>query len=544
MSADTKWPDWLPDWIKPPHRPPNPPDEFAWWENLTVYGVDPSQEITATMRVDDDTVYQGVRDTSVPDSHRIQFRLKAPPTHPEWGCHLDIEPPQGYLPQMNLRYTLGKGDHELEPAVTIEREPMSIPGTPTNKRTGIVLGQGQASVDEQGQWHPLGTTFFWAMQGWKWERDRMQQNAAWLRSKGFDYVRILTEVGWENREIDPMLPQWSDYDSVLGEVVDYLYGLGLRVELCLIGKGTRNDPRDIARRVAGVIVQDRQHKVLNFEMCNEYDVGDGVSLEEMRAMADVVRQRCPNLIALSSPGSWEDLEAAVTGPVNAFTYHPDRGSGDAKWRQVRQGYDFKNLRCWASNNEPPGPASSVQTNDNPLQLAMMRAVGVMCGGSGYVLHTGTGVFGNGVGHPTAGPRPANFWEIGNIDAICSAVRNIDRLLPEGVENWQVANTQWTPPNPVAPFQPHEHWEELRGSGVNKAYSALASDGRVIQMPCGVLHHVEMTASYPLAEVTVYDPLTCQPVPGFENRRFDRGQKMDLPGAADSMCAYIIHGRRV
>ena len=278
-------------------------------------------------------------------------------------------------------------------------------------------------------------------------------------------------------------------------------------------------------------------------MANEYDVGRGPSIEQMFSMARHVRARVPNLIALSSPGSWESLEEAVSDPVNAFTVHIDRGSSDAKWRQVRQGYDFKNVKCWVSGNEPPGPASSVATNDNPLQLAMMRAVGVMCGGSAYVLHTGTGVFGNGVPHPSAGPRPPNFWEIPNFDAICSALRNIDPLLPEGVENWRVANTQWRPPNPVAPFQPHEHWEGLRGSGVNKAYSALCDDGRVIQMPCGVLHHAEMTASYNLAEVTVYDPLSLQPWSGCVNRSFRQGEKMDLPGAADSMVAYIIHGRR-
>jgi hypothetical protein len=386
------------------------------------------------------------------------------------------------------------------------------------------------------------------MQGWKHERDRMKELARWLAGKGFDYVRMLCLVNWPNgREIDPSQPQWGDYDQILREVVDFLYDeCGMRVELTIDGKGTGNDLNHIAARVADIIRDGRLHKVVNFEMVNEYDVGAGVDIPRMVSMAHEVRARVPNLIALSSPGSWEDLLAEFRPPVNAFTVHIDRTPRDLKWRQVRQGYDFKNVGGWVSGNEPPGPGSSVATNDNPLQLAMMRALGVMCGGSAYVLHTGTGVFGDGVGHPVGGPRPPNFWEIDNIDAITSALRGIDALLPPGVENWRVANTGWTPPNPVAPFQPHAYWEgpDQHSEGVNKAYSALSPDGRVIQMPIGVCKHVTLRASYPLAEIRVFDPLTLQPIPGFDNISVNQGQEFTLPGRDDTMVAYVIHARRV
>jgi hypothetical protein len=214
---------------------------------------------------------------------------------------------------------------------------------------------------------------------------------------------------------------------------------------------------------------------------------------------------------------------------------------------VRQPYDFKNVKpLIVFNNEPAGPGSSVNTNTSPLQLAMMRAIGVMCGGTGYVLHTGTGVFGDGEGHPTAGPRPANFWEIDNIDAIVEAVRGIDRLLPEGCENWHVANTQHTAPGSTVPFQVAKdmHWEGSKGRGVNKAYAGLAPDGRFIQMPIGVREYVDMTVSFPLMEVTIYDPLTAQPLPDFNNRSFAKGESIRLLGGGqDAMVAYIIHGRR-
>jgi hypothetical protein len=52
----------------------------------------------------------------------------------------------------------------------------------------------------------------------------------------------------------------------------------------------------------------------------------------------------------------------------------------------------------------------------------------------------------------------------------------------------------------------------------------------------------MTASYPLWDVVVYDPLTHQPLA--PPRSFSQGESMDLPGGGqDAMVAYIIHGRR-
>lgn len=423
------------------------------------------------------------------------------------------------------------------------------------KRAGLVRSSGRSVVDDTGGFKPLGLSFMWAMQGWKYERDHFKANAAWASEQAFDYVRLLTEVGWPgNRRIDPTQPEWSDWAEVLKAVIDYLYDeLGLRSELTLSGKGTSTDLKWLAQQV-GIIVSDgRQHKIMDLETQNEYTVG-GDPLAQLSRMADVLKRTTPNLVALSSPGIAEELKAeALRIGIQGMTWHSERGPSDHKWRQVRQPYDFKDFGPLVLfNNEPPGPGSSVATNTSPLQLAMTRAVGVMCGGAGYVLHTGTGVYGDGQNHPTAGPRPANFWEIDNIDAICAALRGVDALLPEGVENWRVANTQWEPPNPVAPFQPHHHWEgdeplDDKGrinDGVNKAYSALGPDGRVIQMPCGVRGHVQLTASYPLREVTVFDPLSLQPVAGFENRSFAQGESMDLPGGGqEAMVAYIIHGRR-
>lgn len=429
----------------------------------------------------------------------------------------------------------------------IEGPPDPDPDPDPGQRHGLVRPEGRAVRDDGGAFHPLGLTFFWAMQGWKHERDHFMANAEWA-AKRFDYVRDLSEVGWAGREIDPSAPQWSDWGTVRREVLDAYRSLGLRAELTLLGKGTNTDPVWLAQQIVTLLNEGRHDLVMDIETCNEYP---SELWDALQAMARVLRAGTPNIVALSSPGDAELLRStALDRGLTGFTHHWDRGGGDFKWRQVRQAYDAKDSRplvCFA--NEPAGPGSSVVTQVNPLQLAMTRAVGVMCGAAGYVLHTGTGVFGDGKPGPT-GPRPANFWEIDNIDAIVSAVRRVEALLPEGVENWQVANTQWVPPNPVAPFQPHHHWEGddekdkdgLTNDGVNKAYSALSGDGRWIQMPIGVRGHVALRASYPLTEVVAYDPLTLQPVE--PARSFDTGEILDLPGGGqDAMVAYIIQGRR-
>jgi hypothetical protein len=259
----------------------------------------------------------------------------------------------------------------------------------------------------------------------------------------------------------------------------------------------------------------------------------------MAQMARMVRERTPSLVCLSSPGDLAALQAgARRAGCQAFSIHVDRSRGDFRWRQVRQGWDFKDIPFVVLSNEPPGPASSVDVNDNPLQLAMMRAVGVMSGGAAYVLHVGAMVMGKA---DPAGGRPANIWEVPNIDTLMRAVRDVDTLLPDNVENWQRANTQWTPPLPVAPFQPDAHWPD-GNHGVNRAYSALGGDGRLIQMPAGVLRHVVLTASYGLRDVTVYDPLTRTPVAGFERLILQAGQAIGLPGREDTMAAYIIRAQ--
>jgi hypothetical protein len=381
-------------------------------------------------------------------------------------------------------------------------------------------------------------------------------NLEWAADR-FDFKRPLYEVDWADPlKIDPAT--FPDHLGAVARDLDLSWGMGLRSGITLSGKGTGYDLERLARDVGDVIAANgRAAAVLAVEMQNEYSVG-GDPVEVLERMARAIRPKIPNMIGLSffnaehgateeeigeAARRWRDRIVAVGGVL--MIRHTERNTGDHGWRDVRQAYDFSTDRPLVGADwEGPGPGSSGSVLTDPLRLAMKRALAVLCGAPIFILHTGTGVYGDGKPHPHVGPRPPNFWEIPNIDQIVGALRGIDELLPAGLPNWRVANTQWTAPNPVAPFQPHNHWEGDHGTGVNKAYSALAPDGRVIQMPIGVRDHVTLTASYPLADVVVYDPISLARVRSVAS--IDKGQTLELPGgntvAADA--AYIIHGRRL
>lgn len=431
------------------------------------------------------------------------------------------------------------------------------------KRNGVPRADGRCIVDDDGEFNPLLLTFMWSLQGALNEPERYRENLAWAASKLFDGKRPLYEVNWNDPlKIDPAT--FPDHLGACGRDMDVAYDeYGLRDGITLSGKGTGYDLVRLAGDVGGVIAAGRAHKVLVVEMQNEYTNG-GDPLAKLQEMARKIRPLIPNLIALSylEGGStpeeadkyraqMHDATRSVGG--NVIIRHTERNPGDYGWRDVRQAYDFHlDGPFIGADWEGPGPGSSGSTNSNPLQLAMKRFIAIMCGSPIFVLHTGTGVYGDGKPSSSGVPRPPNFWEIPGIDAICSALRGIDALVPAGLCNWTVANTQWVPPNPVAPFQPESHWEGEDGFGVNKAYSALAPDGRFVQAPCGVRgevvdgarRKVRFVASYPVRDVTVYDPIALTPIPGYENLSFAQGQTLELAGGGqDAMVAYIIHGRR-
>lgn len=405
------------------------------------------------------------------------------------------------------------------------------------QRKGVVVGINKSVADESGIFHPLGVTLFWAVWGWKFDRDRFKKNVEWLRSYGLDYARILCQVNWPDQPIDP---DWPDYSQLLGEVIDYLYDQnGLRSELVIIGDGPR-DPMDVANKVIAVVTAGRAHKVMMIECSNE----GKLDLDTLKTMGRLVRANTSNLVSLTSVGyvGGEDdvTNATAEAGVQVITVHIDRSGGDNKWRQVRQGYDFRGYHAVVASNEPPGPQSSVDTNDSPLQLALMRATGVMGGGAMYVLHIAAMVKGQ---VDAAHGRPANVWEVANIDAIIKAVRDVDKLIPNGVEDWGKSSVHGgdngvvTPAGPIA-LVPDRIWSDGYDHGVCRAYGA-DNGSQFIEMLLGVLKTVTVTARQSLRNVKVFDPVTQAQV--FDFGTMSAGQTKELPGRDDTMVGWIVTG---
>ena len=131
-----------------------------------------------------------------------------------------------YIKTAHNTYLTARIDKELVPIeTTINRDIWEqfelINLEPVKKRFGIVRANGRAVQDDDGLFHPLGLTFMWALYGWKFERDRIYQHLDWMKQFGYDYLRILGEVNWTGRSIEPF--GWPDYQQVLAEFVDYAY---------------------------------------------------------------------------------------------------------------------------------------------------------------------------------------------------------------------------------------------------------------------------------------------------------------------------------
>jgi hypothetical protein len=344
---------------------------------------------------------------------------------------------------------------------------------PVPARKGIVRADHRSIVDDDGHFYPLGQTLFWALRGWKFERERLKQNLQFLKAQKWDYVRILGEVDWAGNDINPA---WPDYDQNLAEFLDYAYNeCGLRTELTIIGGGHEDQAMALTQRIANV-VRGREHMIMNFEVANEW-YGRRLSKDELRSIGKFLRQQFPNnMVAISSDG-FENLEQfrnefMRSDSANLMTTHMDRGQGDEGWREVRQTWDYKDQNFPVSHNEPIGPRSSVAQDDDPVRLAMLRAVGLINGVTAFVLHNANGV--TGQVYPERN-RQANLFELANVEAIMSAIRGVDAFFPPRVGEGRHWNHAWS----GSPLTVDDIWASNDGHhGVNRHYQVEIPGGWV------------------------------------------------------------------
>lgn len=405
-------------------------------------------------------------------------------------------------------------------------------------RRGRVRLDRRVFVDDDGPFRPLGATLMWALYGWhEGDRARVEQQLAHLSKHGFDSVRILAEVGWPTETIDPA---WPDYDELLTSLIDCIYDTyGMRTELVLSGGGTGYPPVTLAHRISELLV-GREHKILYLECANEMQ---GVNIPLLTRMVPILQRT--GIPVAATNGERVEIPTGeimyLTG-ADVATVHPDRGvttPDDADWRQVRQIWDWQGLPSPVANNEPPGPRSSIEENVDPLQMAMMRACGFICGSGAFVLHNGAGVSGR------VDPfhnRPANLWEVPNIDAIEDAVRAVDDLVPVGAENWPKANTWWLD-NPLVIDSGTTVGEDHGAVCCKTAYT----DDQFCSILLGVKNFVRCTTrgSWRVTATKCSAPALFGPMTTSVEleQHVQEGQGFSLSGVPDAHVAYVIRGAR-
>lgn len=399
-------------------------------------------------------------------------------------------------------------------------------------RTGLTRAAGRRFVDDGGAFLPLGGTLFWAMRGWKFERDRVKRNMEYL-ARYCDYQRILAQVGWVGNEIDE---DWPDHVQILGEVIDYAYDvLGMRTQVTGIGGGNYNGDKVINNMI--MAIRGRESKVIYNEVVNEwYGNFDGTEAQ-MKALGKKLKTALPNLVALSAPQ--EELSTTRTNPwvgdgwATMGTGHKDRtdSKADWKWRHVRQTWESRNPSYPLSHGEPGGPLSSVASFMEPIHLVMSRAVGILCGFEAYCLHNAAGV--QGRVDPQRN-RPANVWETPGIDRIMAVVRSLDQILPPTPSRGEATRKGLGP----HPLTADLNWPDGHDHGVVRDY-ARVNGPTFWQCLQGIKNYVNVTANRAY-RLTLIDPVTHETremsVGAGQTVRIDRGS-VDTRGYG----AWIIRG---
>ena len=402
---------------------------------------------------------------------------------------------------------------------------------------GAVTLQGNLLVDDGDPFNALGATLFWAAWGFKYDLPKLEAALQYLADNHFDYIRALGVVGdpggqgfWAGREI---LWTWPDYSEVIAGVTDLAYDkYGLRMEWTLIGDGQLGIPEE-ADRYALVdtfvaMSQGREHKILMFEIANEYwqngfDGEEG--LAQLRALSVYLRGKTPILVAASAPLN-DGIEAASLvygGDVaDVATVHFDRDVGKAEghWRPVRQpwGWQFNEGMPVAFNNEPIGPGSSVNTEDDPLKMVSGAIVSYLSGIPAYVFHSKAGVRGD-----------VALWDLPG----AGAFQHVGDFFAPEMTGWSKQNCHWE----GSPFKcfagdadgnlvADAMWPDLDGptSGAVRVY-AVTSGSDFLAFPIGIKNKVVLEPKKAMS-FDVIAPLTGEIL---AHKDLEAGQQFELTG---------------
>jgi hypothetical protein len=406
---------------------------------------------------------------------------------------------------------------------------------------GPVRLDGRALADNGGPWLPLGASLFWALWGEQHDPERLDANLAWLAERGVDYVRVLGMVGadsWSDRRVDPRAPDyWETVDRLFARLARH----GLRVEVTIFADAQvmmprRTDRQAFVDRWAAYAEANRARVVL-LEVANEYRQNGLEDVDELRALARRLARGTRVLVAISSASTSEACRVYAGSAADLATVHyPRAWSPDNPWEAVGQPWGWPgryDAGCRgrlpvAVNNEPIGPQSSVEADEDPGRLVMAYVTTFVAGNAAYVLHTGAGIRGGGAADLAAG-RAADFADVPGLVATLAGIERTRRYLPGDLSNWRRRDGR----DPTLPLTGLS--EAVRAGALTAVY-ATTSRTRFVAVVMGARRDVVLRARTGLV-VEMHEPVGDAPARRVE---LGAGERLTLRGAD----AYILTGASV
>jgi hypothetical protein len=402
-------------------------------------------------------------------------------------------------------------------------------------RTGSVRLEERAMADDDGPFLALGATLFWGLWGEQHEPERLDRNLAWLAERGVDYVRILGMVGgvsWEDREVDPA---GANYWSTVDRFLDRLARHGLRAQVTLFAEADAmmSDPDErqaFARRWAN-LAERRRERILLLEVANEHWRNGLDDVQELRRLGRQVANRTRTLVALSAPRSTQICDVYEDSAADIATIHYARSR--ESWTSVKQPWEWRRqaLACRDSlpvpvNNEPVGPQSSVEADDDPARLVMSYVTTFLAGNAAYVLHAGAGVRGGGAADRALG-RAVDFADTPQLDLTFNRIARAREHLPSDLPNW----TRREVDDREVPFR---HFDRAIDNRSAAAIYAATSGNRFVIAVLDARGPVSADVDASMT-LEVFDPVKGEIV---RSQRLEPGETLQLKGSE----AFILTGR--
>ncbi|MDO8588390.1 MAG: hypothetical protein Q7T82_15285 [Armatimonadota bacterium] len=419
-------------------------------------------------------------------------------------------------------------------------------------RRGSVTVTGNCLQDDGGKFLGLGFSHMRALNRCRYDRLRYQNDLSDMASKGFNYQRILSMVDWDGLEI---MPGWSDYDQQLKDAIDIAYdNYGIRTQITILADAQNSMPIESDRyahfdRILADL-SGRQHKIIMIEVANEHWQNGVPDINTLRAYGAYLCARTSIPISLSSPADTSNsgIQNMYSGScADIATVHFSRDSSELGWYNVRD--------CWrvyglagvppVSSNEPIGPGSSVNEENDPTRLGSSAAFAWIAKLPMYCYH---GRFG------TSGLTDAGVdVKMSSTPGFGAFLNNIN-LLPPDVPCW----TRNDGIESAAPFtaycwksgdagdgQPNTYWTEYPGAteGCHRNIGSIGGTGAdgdpFVCYVQGVLSGGVTLEARRTVTFRVYNILTGAVVLGPVVKY--TGDKITLAGSASANVAYLIKG---